>query len=91
MLALHGADHEIGFAERLGVAVADRDIEAARDLAERGAARILVERGVDGDDAARGVVARLRRAPPATLGRETAGNGRSGLAKTKQRDHARRK
>jgi hypothetical protein len=35
MLALHGADHEVGVGQTLGVAVGDRDIEPARLLAER--------------------------------------------------------
>ena len=68
MLALHRADHEIGVAQRLGVAVGDGDIEPVRFLAQRRAACVLVERGIDRDQAARGVVAGLGRAAPAAFG-----------------------
>ena len=89
MLALHGADHEVGFAQGRGVAAGDGDIERAGGLAQRRAARILVERGVDGDQAARGVVAGPRWAAPAAFSREAAGDRRARFAKTEQRDDAR--
>src|SRR5260370_34182993 len=90
MLALHGADHEIGFGERHGIAAVDRDLEPARFLAERRATRILVERGIDGDQPPRSVVAGFRRAAPAVLSGETARDGRTCLAEAEQCDDPRR-
>ena len=90
VLALDGADHEVGLAQCRGVATLDRDIELAGLLAERGATRVLVEGRVDGNDAARSVVARPQCAAPTTFGAKPAGDRRSRLTKAQQRDHARR-
>lgn len=82
-------DHQVGLTERCGVAALDRDIEPARGLAQRRAARILVERRIDGDHAAGCVVSGFRWATPAAFGTETTGDRRTRFAKTDQRDHAR--
>src|SRR5262249_60399199 len=68
----------------------DRDVELACFLAKGTAARVLVERGVDGDDAARGIVARPRAGTPASFAAQAARDRRSRLTKAQQRDHARR-
>ncbi len=95
VFALDGANHQVRLAQRRGVAALDRDIERPGFPAERRAARVLVECGVDGDQAARGVVARpsgrrSRRAAPAAVGAKPARDRRSRLTKAQQRDHARR-
>src|SRR5476649_480499 len=84
MLALHGADHEVGFGKGGGVVGADRDIEAACLFAQRRAARVLVQGGVDRDQAARGIVAGFGGAAPAALGRESARDGGPCLAEADQ-------
>src|SRR5476651_1955220 len=90
MLALHGADHEVGFGKGRGVVGADRDIEAACLFAQRRAARVLVEGGVDRDHAARGVVTGSGNTATAAVGCESARDGGACLAETDQGDDVRR-
>ena len=55
-------------------------------FAQRRAALVLIEGGVDGDDAARGVVARLGRTTPAPFHSKAARDGRTCFAETEQGD-----
>ena len=81
MLALDGADHEVGFAERRRVTVFDRHIGRRASLPSAVPRASLSSAGVDGDHAARGVVARSCRSSPALCGAQPRGRSPIGLAK----------